>query len=155
MRPSLSGRSHSLYRAATALYRSATALYSAATAICRYAGSTAGFVHILGLHQTTVFGALLSLHYSSIAAPVVVHWCCPEQRQEPALLRVLRNSPRSMPLFGSPGTPHENKVSYSSPVPADDLRFTCADPALFAPVVVQIVHHVCKTGLFAHVIILF
>ena len=23
-----------------------------------------------------------------------------EQRQEPALLRVLRNSPRSMPLFG-------------------------------------------------------
>ena len=90
-----------------------------------------------------------------VSAPVVVHWCCPELRQESALLRVLRNSPRAMPLFGSPGTPHENKVSYSTPVPADDLRFTCADPALFAPVVVQIVHHVCKTGLFAHVIILF
>ena len=153
MRPSLSGRSHSLY--------------SAATAICRYAGSTAGFVHILGPHLSTVLGALLPLHYSSIAAPlrrrprvqirpfcprrrpnrssrVQIMGFCPrrsslmllaELRQEPAQLRVLRNSPRSMPLFGSPGTPHENKVSYSTPVPADDLRFTCADPAFFAPVV--------------------
>ena len=31
-------------------------------------GSTAGFVHILGLHLSAVVGALLSLHYSSIAA---------------------------------------------------------------------------------------
>ena len=58
-----------------------------------------------------------------------------------------------MPLFGFPII--VMFAWYSSPVPADDLRFTCADPALFAPVVVQIVHHVCKTGLFAHVIILF
>ena len=36
-----------------------------------------GFVHILGLHLSTV----------------VVHWCCPEQRQEPAYL----NPPN--PLF--------------------------------------------------------
>ena len=71
-----------MYRAAAALYRSATALYSAATAICRYAGSIAGFVHILGLHQTTVFGALLSLHYSSIAAPAPSQATC----TNPALL---------------------------------------------------------------------
>ena len=155
MRPSLSGRSHSLYRAATALYSAATALYRSSTAFCRYAGSTAGFVHILGPHLSTVLGALLPLHYSSIAAPlrrrprvqirpfctrrrpnrssrvqiigfcprrwiyvcrygpfapvvvqidlhgcklwvsapVVVHWCCPELRQEPAYL----NPPN--PLF--------------------------------------------------------
>ena len=86
MRLSLSGRSHSLYSAAAALYRSATALYCAATAICRYAGSTAGFVHILGLHQTTVFGALLPLHYSSIAATlrrrprVQIRPFCPRRR---------------------------------------------------------------------------
>ena len=68
-------------------------MYRAATAFCRDAGSTTGFVHILGLHLSAVVGALLSLHYSSIAAPVVVHWCCPEQRQEPAYL----NPPN--PLF--------------------------------------------------------
>ena len=125
MRPSLSGRSLSLYRAVAALY-------SAATAICRYAGSTAGFVHILGLHLSPVLGALLPLHYSSIAAQlrrrprVQIRPFCPrrrpnrssrvqiigfcprrpslmllaELRQEPAQLRVLRNSPRSMQLFG-------------------------------------------------------
>ena len=79
MRPFLSGRSHSLYRAATALY-------SAATAICRYAGSTTGFVHILGLHLSAVVGALLSLHYSSIAAllrrrpRVQIRPFCPRRR---------------------------------------------------------------------------
>ena len=35
-------------------------------------------------------------------APVGFHGCCPELRQEPALLRVLRNSPRAMLLFGLP-----------------------------------------------------
>ena len=35
-------------------------------------------------------------------APVSFHVCCPELRQEPAQLRVLRNSPRAMPLFGLP-----------------------------------------------------
>ncbi len=79
MRPSLSGRSLSLY---SSLYSSATALYSAATAICRYAGSTAGFVHILGLHLSTVLGALLSLHYSSIAASAPSQATC----TNPALL---------------------------------------------------------------------
>ena len=34
--------------------------------------------------------------------PVGLHGCCPELRQEPALLRVLRNSPRAMPLSGLP-----------------------------------------------------
>ena len=37
---------------------------------------------------------------SWVSAPVVLHGCCPELRQEPALLRVLRNSPRAMPLSG-------------------------------------------------------
>ena len=69
MRPSLSGRSLSLYSAATALY-------SAATAICRYAGSTTGSVHILGLHLSTVLGALLPLHYSSIAVPAPLQATC-------------------------------------------------------------------------------
>ena len=75
MRPSLSGRSHSLYSAAAALYRSATAMYRAATALyrsstafCRYAGFITGSVHILGPHLSPVLGALLPLHYSSIAA---------------------------------------------------------------------------------------
>ena len=35
-------------------------------------------------------------------APVSFHVCCPELRQEPAQLRVLRNSPRAMPLSGLP-----------------------------------------------------
>ena len=37
-----------------------------------------------------------------ISAPVAFHGCCPERRQEPAQLRVLRNSPRAMPLSGLP-----------------------------------------------------
>ena len=37
---------------------------------------------------------------SWFSAPVGFHGCCPEQRQGPAQLRVLRNSPRAMPLFG-------------------------------------------------------
>ena len=45
-----------------------------------------------------------------VSAPVVVHWCRPELRQEPALLRVLRNSPRAMPLFGAPHRP----IAFSS-----------------------------------------
>ena len=36
------------------------------------------------------------------SAPVGFHGGCPEQRQGPAQLRVLRNSPRAMPLFGLP-----------------------------------------------------
>ena len=35
-------------------------------------------------------------------APVCFHGGCPELRQEPAQLRVLRNSPRAMLLFGLP-----------------------------------------------------
>ena len=47
---------------------------------------------------------LIELHVcrSRIFAPVGFHGGCPELRQEPALLRVLRNSPRAMPLFGLP-----------------------------------------------------
>ena len=37
-------------------------------------------------------------------ALVVLHGCCPELRQEPAKLRVLRNSPRAMPLLRYPST---------------------------------------------------
>ena len=39
---------------------------------------------------------------SGPSAPVGLHGCCPELRQGPAQLRVLRNSPRAMPLFGLP-----------------------------------------------------
>ena len=69
MRPSLSGRSHSLYRAATAMYR-------AATAFCRDAGSTAGFVHILGPHLSGFVGVPLPLHSGSIAAPAPSQATC-------------------------------------------------------------------------------
>ena len=105
MRPSLSGRSHSLYSAATAMYRAATALYSAATAICRYAGSTAGFVHILGPHLSTVLGALLPLHYSSIAAPlrrrprVQIRPFCPRRRpNRSSRVQIMGFCPRRRPL---------------------------------------------------------
>ena len=37
-----------------------------------------------------------------VFAHVGFHECGPELRQEPAQLRVLRNSPRAMPLFGFP-----------------------------------------------------
>ena len=76
MRPSRKGRPHSLYRAATAMYRIATALYRAATAFCRYAGSTTGFVHILGPHLSGFVGAPLPLHSGSIAAPAPSQATC-------------------------------------------------------------------------------
>ena len=98
MRPSLSGRSHSLYSAAAALYRSATA-------ICRYAGSTTGFVHILGLHLSAVVGALLSLHYSSIAAllrrrpRVQIRPFCPRRRpNRSSRVQIMGFCPRRRPL---------------------------------------------------------
>ena len=37
-----------------------------------------------------------------VSAPVGFNECCPELRQGPAQLRVLRNSPRAMLLFGLP-----------------------------------------------------
>ena len=39
---------------------------------------------------------------SWVFAPVGFNECCPELRQGPAQLRVLRNSPRAMPLSGLP-----------------------------------------------------
>ena len=47
---------------------------------------------------------LIELHgcRSRVLAPVAFHGCCPELRQGPAQLRVLRNSPRAMPLSGLP-----------------------------------------------------
>ena len=47
---------------------------------------------------------LIELHgcRSRVFAHVGFHGCCPELRQEPAQHRVLRNSPRAMPLFGLP-----------------------------------------------------
>ena len=39
---------------------------------------------------------------SWLFAPVGFNGCCPELRQETARLRVLRNSPRAMLLFGLP-----------------------------------------------------
>ena len=98
MRPSLSGRSHSLYRAATALY-------SAATAFCRYAGSTAGFVHILGLHLSGFVGAQMPLHYSSIAAllrrrpRVQIRPFCPRRRpNRSSRVQIMGFCPRRRPL---------------------------------------------------------
>ncbi len=77
----------------------------------------------------------LVLSMSRQAAATVVA----ELRQEPALLRVLRNSPRAMPLSGLPIIvmtalyTSRNKVSYSAPVPAEVPRFTCADQAFLPP----------------------
>ena len=47
---------------------------------------------------------LIELHGCRLRgfAPVGFHGCCPELRQGPAQLRGLRNSPRTMPLFGLP-----------------------------------------------------
>ena len=101
-----------------------------------------------------------------------------ELRQEPAQLRVLRNSPRAMPLFGLPimvvtslrtsrklcklqrasacGGP-EIRVCRSglfAPVILQIDRHGCRS-WVFAPVVVKLIHHVCKTTPFAHVTVLF
>ncbi len=98
MRPSLSGRSLSLYRAATALYRSSTAF-------CRYAGFITGSVHILGPHLSPVLGALLPLHYSSIAAllrrrpRVQIRPFCPRRRpNRSSRVQIMGFCPRRRPL---------------------------------------------------------
>ena len=99
MRPSLSGRSHSLYRAATAMYR-------AATAFCRDAGSTAGFVHILGPHLSGFVGAPLPLHSGSIAAPAPSQATCANPAFLPpsSSIGVVPNCGKS-PLISIPLTP--------------------------------------------------
>ena len=163
MRPSLSGRSHSLYSAAAALYRSATALYRSSTAICRYAGSTAGFVHILGPHLSTVLGALLPLHYSSIAAPlrrrprVQIRPFCPRRRpNRSSRVQIMGFCPRRRPLVLFRTAARARSAQGASQFAAGyaAVRLTHHSD-VFAPVDFQIVHQVCKTGLFAHVIFLF
>ena len=58
---------------------------------CR-SGPSAPVVLLIELHGCRLRGF----------APVGFHGCCPEQRQGPAQLRVLRNSPRAMLLSGLP-----------------------------------------------------
>ena len=59
--------------------------------VCR-SGSFAHVVSLFHCHGCRLW----------VSAPVVLHGCCPELRQGPAQLRVLRNSPRAMPLSGLP-----------------------------------------------------
>ena len=81
---------------------------------------------------------------SWVSAPVGFNECCPELRQEPALLRVLRNSPRAMPLFGFPII--VMTALYTSRKQGK-LQRACAygGPEI----------HVCRSGSFAPVIPLF
>ena len=61
-------------------------------------------LHVCRSGPSAPVGFLIDLHVCKITpfATVGFHGCCPELRQGPALLRVLRNSPRAMPLFGFP-----------------------------------------------------
>ena len=89
---------------------------------------------------------LIELHVckSGLSAPVGFYVCCPEQRQEPALLRVLRNSPRAMPLFGFPIIVMPALCTSRK---QGKLQRACAygGPEI----------HVCRSGSFAPVIPLF
>ena len=77
-------------------------------------------------------------------APVGFHGGCPEQRQGPAQLRVLRNSPRAMPLFGLPII--VMTALYTSRKQGKLQRAcACRGPGIY----------VCRSGSFAHVIPLF
>ena len=76
--------------------------------VCR-SGSFAHVVSLFHCHGCRLWVSapvvlLIELHgcRSVPSAPVVLHGCCPELRQGPAQLRVLRNSPRAMPLSGLP-----------------------------------------------------
>ena len=75
MGPFLSERSHSMFR-------QQLLCIVQQQFFCRYAGSTTSFVHVLGPHLSGFVGALLSLHYSSIAAPAPSQATC----TNPALL---------------------------------------------------------------------
>ncbi len=74
------------------------------------------------------------------SVPVGFRGGCPEQRQGPAQLRVLRNSPRAMPLFGLPTI--VMTALYTSRKQGK-LQRACAygGPEI----------HVCRFGSFAHV----
>ena len=99
-----------------------------------------------------------------------------ELRQEPAQLRVLRNSPRAMPLFGllimvvtSLRTSRKlGKLQRASACGGPEIRVCrsglfappvilhidlhgCRSWVFAPPVVVKLIHHVCKTTPFAHV----
>ena len=94
-----------------------------------------------------------------VSAPVVVHWCCPELRQEPALLRVLRNSPRSMPLFGFPiivmfaryTSRKQGKLQRACACGWPKIHVCRYGP--FAPVVLHIDLHGCKLWVSAPVVV--
>ena len=72
--------------------------------------------------------------------PVGFHGCCPELRQEPAQLRVLRNSPRAMPLFGLPIIV---MIALYTSRKQGKLQRACAYGGHEI--------HVCRSGLFAPV----
>ena len=77
-------------------------------------------------------------------APVGFNGCCPELRQGPAQPRVLRNSPRAMPLFGLPII--VMTAMYTSRKQGKLQRAcACRGPGIY----------VCRSGSFAHVIPLF
>ena len=90
-------------------------------------------------------------------ALVVLHGCCPELRQEPAKLRVLRNSPRAMPLFGLPIIVMSARYTSRK---QGKLQRACAckchvvhgcRSGSFALVIPLLHCHGCRSRVFAHV----
>ena len=90
-------------------------------------------------------------------ALVVLYGCCPELRQEPAKLRVLRNSPRAMPLFGLPIIVMSARYTSRK---QGKLQRACAckchvvhgcRSGSFALVIPLLHCHGCRSRVFAHV----
>ena len=91
-------------------------------------------------------------------APVGLHGCCPELRQGPAQLRVLRNSPRAMPLFGLPiivmtalyTSRKQGKLQRACAYGGPEIH-VCRSGS-FAPVIPLFHCHVCRSGPSAPVV---
>ena len=92
------------------------------------------------------------------SAPVGFNECCPELRQEPAQLRVHRNSPRAMPLFGLPiivmtalyTSRKQGKLQRACAYGGPEMH-GCRS-GTFAPVVPLFHCHGCRSWVFAPVV---
>ena len=108
--------------------------------VVKVASHVCGF----GLFAPVVLHIVPHVCKSGLSAPVGFHGSCPEQRQGPAQLRVLRNSPRAMPLFGLPII--VMTALYTSRKQVKLQRaFACGGPEIL----------VCKSGTFAPVVLSF
>ena len=93
-----------------------------------------------------------------VFAPVGFNECCPELRQVPAWLRVLRNSPRAMPLFGLPiivmtalyTSRKQGKLQRACAYGGPEIH-VCRSGS-FAPVIPLFHCHVCRSLAFAPVV---